>query len=140
MLALRAICEAAICSVPDRLSGRIAATVEVVGELDVVTATTARAILVDPDEAPVFALDDETVDARIEMLEVRDHLLDTLREAMLRRCQRCSVGLSQRLDHRNLDLVGDAIICELAPPSRPRRGTSRCRRRRSAMPPYPGIP
>lgn len=57
MLGLSAISEAAISALPDRLTGRVSASAIVIGTLDVITTEPSRAILVDPSEAPVFAIE-----------------------------------------------------------------------------------
>jgi len=57
MLGLHAISEAAISALPDRLTGRVSASVVVAGTFDIVTTSASRAILVDPNEAPVFAVE-----------------------------------------------------------------------------------
>lgn len=57
MLSLHAISEAAIAALPDRLTGRVSSSGVVSGAFDVVTDNPATAILVDPGESPVFALE-----------------------------------------------------------------------------------
>lgn len=57
MLSLRAIGEAAICSLPDRLTGRVSAAAQVIGRFEISDRSASRAILVDVTEAPVFAVE-----------------------------------------------------------------------------------
>lgn len=57
MLGFHAISDAAICGLPDYLTGRVTASATVSCALDIDEVPAAAAILVDPREAPVFAVE-----------------------------------------------------------------------------------
>lgn len=57
MLGFHAMADAPLCGLPDYLTGRVSASGIVSGTLDVISASGAESIIIDPTEAPVFAVE-----------------------------------------------------------------------------------